>query len=39
MAEFKPQDPEQHFAFQRTTRASETATAVSEAQRKGSEES
>ena len=38
MAEFKPQDPHQHFALQRTTNAAETVTAVWEAQRKGSEE-
>lgn len=38
MPDFKPQGPEQHFALQRTTRAAETVTAVSDAQRKSSEE-
>ena len=35
---FKPQGPEQHFALQRTTRAAETVTDVTDAQRKSSEE-
>jgi hypothetical protein len=38
MPDFRPQDAEQHFALQRTTRAAETVTAVSDAQRKSSEE-
>jgi len=38
MSDFKPQDPKQHFALQRTTRAAETVAAVSDAQRKSSEE-
>jgi hypothetical protein len=38
MTEFKPQNPDQHFALKRTTNAAETVTAVSEARLKGSEE-
>ncbi|MGD1213987.1 MAG: hypothetical protein ABR861_03265 [Terriglobales bacterium] len=39
MAEYKPQNPEEHFALQRTTRAAEIVKAVFEAQQKGNEES
>ncbi|MGA2896683.1 MAG: hypothetical protein ABSE27_03695 [Acidobacteriaceae bacterium] len=38
MGGFKPQGPEQHFALQRTTRAAETVTEATDAQRKSSEE-
>jgi hypothetical protein len=38
MADFKPTDPEQHFALQRTTQAAETAAAAADAQRKSSED-
>jgi hypothetical protein len=38
MADLKPQNPEQHFALQHTSEAAEIVTAVSEAQRKSSEE-
>ena len=39
MADYKPQNPEEHFALQRTTRAAEVVKAVFEAQQKGNEES
>jgi len=39
MADYKPQNAEEHFALQRTTRAAEVVKAVFEAQQKGSEES
>jgi hypothetical protein len=38
MADFKPQDPEQHFALQRANRAAETVKVVFEAQQKAGEE-
>jgi hypothetical protein len=38
MSDFKPQDPEQHFALQRTTQAAETVTAASDAQRESNKE-
>ena len=38
MPEYKPQNPDQHFALQRTTNAAETVSAVSELRRKGSDE-
>ncbi len=37
MVDFKPQNPEQHFAQQRTNRAAEAVTAVLDAQRKDGE--
>jgi hypothetical protein len=39
MAGYKPQNPEEHFALQRTSRAAEVVKAVFEAQQKGNEES
>jgi hypothetical protein len=39
MAEYKPQNPDQHFAQQRATRAAEYVSVASEAQQKSSEES
>ena len=39
MAEYKPTNPDQHFAQQRATRAAEYVAAASEAQQKTSEES
>ncbi len=39
MADYKPQNPEEHFALQRTTRAAEVVKAVFEAQQEGNEES
>jgi len=39
MTDYKPQNPEEHFALQRTTRAAEIVKAVFEAQQKGNEES
>jgi hypothetical protein len=38
MSEYKPQNPEEHFALQRATRAAEVVKAVSEAQQKRNEE-
>jgi len=38
MSDYKPQNPEEHFALQRTTRAAEVVKAVFEAQQKGNEE-
>jgi hypothetical protein len=38
MSDFKPQNPDQHFALQHTSQAAEIVTAVSEAQRKSGEE-
>ena len=38
MSDFKPQNAQQHFAEQRTSRAAETVTAALDAQRKASEE-
>src|SRR5580658_8649997 len=39
MADYKPQNAEEHFALQRTTRAAEVVKAVFDAQQKGNEES
>jgi len=39
MADYKPQNAEEHFALQRTTRAAEIVKSVFEAQQKGNEES
>lgn len=38
MADYKPQNPEEHFALQRTNRAAEIVRSVFEAQQKGTEE-